>query len=820
MYSKKNQIRVKTKKQSNDFIDNKNKLFNSYSTRNITDNNNINIFETEEDKNIDNSLNNDYFKEYYCSKKKKNNIVSYYSKKRFKSIIFNNNNKPLVSNYIIHSEPFYSDINSLDKIKKIATYKIKNPEKEKSKNKNRKQKESQNNTSKNTLTLNKEEKEEEELINLYSNNNTIYTDFLNNTENIKNTNSNINSNLNSNINRSFRRNIELSRYQDNNFSSKKGTKFPKIDFLLQNTSNASKGVSFIMDFSKDDEKDNFYYEFPISRNKYVLNRSFIRKPKSLVCSSLYDDSFRLNKRKKNKTPNRSNEFIRKQIEFRKKKFEKMREIEKKIKEYFLVNGISLKNRELYHQSAIMIQSTFRAHLSRLKLYKELNIFVGIKLIFDFLNKIFSERNNIYYYKIFFDNIKKYTKKIKTNIVFLRNEDYEYHIKNKNIMKKSNIIKKHFIKEKKDLYFIESTSNFKIIGKNNVSEIKYIKINRNQNLILLNKKLTNEKKNLEEEIQKLKLENEKLQKDIEIYKAKEKENILSESSTIPNIKIVQTDIHKNDENIENVSLELKEMKIKKKKIDELGVPILNLKKNINININDRLWKEKIPKNEKYYLNKHKKLYLKYLIIKKDINIKEYKRKIFLQYLNNIKKVLNDEQIKDKNNKEKYIKINTSKSKIQKAKIYNNNNNLIQLKMEEKNNKDYKNQKLKKLINEKIKQDKNILNKIFIKFYYQGLLINNNIKNNNITNQKENISSFINKENEIKAKKIKIVQKLVMNNIKKDKCQLKFLFYKFFYNGIISTLKSNIPINQNKKKIDNKIYVKRVYENRKISNKNNE
>ena len=61
---------------------------------------------------------------------------------------------------------------------------------------------------------------------------------------------------------------------------------------------------------------------------------------------------------------------------------------------------------------------------------------------------------------------------------------------------------------------------------------------------------------------------------------------------------------------------------------------------------------------------------------------------------------------------------------------------------------------------------------------------------------------------------------MNNIKKDKCQLKFLFYKFFYNGIISTLKSNIPINQNKKKTDNKIYVKRVYENRKINNKNNE
>ena len=293
MYSKKNPIKVKTKIQSNNFTDNKNKLTNSYSTRNVTDTNilNLNLIQTKEDKNIDNSLYNDYFKEYYCSKKKRNNIVSYYSKKIFKSIILNNN-KPLISNYIIHPDPFYSDINSLDKIKKIVTYKIKNPEIEKSKNKRKK--ESQNNTSKNTL--NKEEKEEEELINFCSNNNsnTIYTDFLNNTENIKN-NSNLNSNINSNINRSFRRNIDLSRYQDHTFSSKKEA---KNGFLQQNASNTSKGVSFIMDFSKDDEKDKFYCEFPLNKNKCALNKSFNRKPKSPICSSYYDDSIIFNKRKK------------------------------------------------------------------------------------------------------------------------------------------------------------------------------------------------------------------------------------------------------------------------------------------------------------------------------------------------------------------------------------------------------------------------------------------------------------------------------------------------------------------------------------------
>ena len=154
MYSRKNQVKVKETKKSPENFEPKNTLLNSSSTRNLTINN-LRLFRTEEDKNVDNSLNNEYFKESFYSKKKKNNFVSYYSKKKFKSIILNNG-KAQLSNYIIHQEPFHSDLNSLHRIRNKVNYTIKNPKKDKSKNK--KYKDSENNTSKNAL--NKEDTED------------------------------------------------------------------------------------------------------------------------------------------------------------------------------------------------------------------------------------------------------------------------------------------------------------------------------------------------------------------------------------------------------------------------------------------------------------------------------------------------------------------------------------------------------------------------------------------------------------------------------------------------------------------------------------
>ena len=64
MYSKKNQIKLNITKRSQNNLENRNNLLNSSSTRNLTTNN-FKLFQTEEDKNIDYSANNDFFKENF-----------------------------------------------------------------------------------------------------------------------------------------------------------------------------------------------------------------------------------------------------------------------------------------------------------------------------------------------------------------------------------------------------------------------------------------------------------------------------------------------------------------------------------------------------------------------------------------------------------------------------------------------------------------------------------------------------------------------------------------------------------------------------------
>ena len=789
MYSKKNQTIRNNYEKNRTIINPSSKT------------NNLKKIQKEANKNIDNSLNIDYLKDYYYSKKKKKNFVSYYSKKKFKSIILDNE-KIHLSNYIIHPEPFYSDLSNFNKNKKAISYTIKNPKKEKSKNKDNKIIEY--NISKNTI--NNDTEEDLNNLNLNSNNsNTIFTDFLNSTESNKNLFIN-----RSNRSYNIRRNIDLSRYKDKNFSSKNMKK--NKDIFPQSSSNTSKRVSFIIDYSKDEDIDNIYYNF---------NTSNIRKAKSPICNSHYNESIFI-KKKKNKTPNKNTQILIKQINYRRMKFEKIREIEKRIKNYFIDNGIELKNRELYHQSAIMIQSTFRAYLSRMKLIKELNKFVRTRLIFDLLNTFLSKKI-INYYKNFFNNIKSFKKF--NNMAFMGNESYQYQINNRIIFpKKSNILKN----DKNKFLKIELASYLNIISKN-----KCTKYNKNQNLILLNKKLSKEKIYLEEELEILRKENEKLKKENEIYKLNE--NQFSNINILTNNKIAKTDIHKNDENIENVSLELKEIKIKKKKIDGLNVPILNLKKNIN----EKSWKDQ--NNYKININKYKYFLLKYLIMKKIMNQKEYQRKIFYRYIINTKKLINieyekkDELLKISRLKNGLNIINYNfrkfmynifvkiifnflylkeinqkrllyipKAKIKAIKITNNENIG---KIENNDNKEKCN-KLKNIIQKKIYKQNNILQKIFIKFYYQSLLNNNSPNNNFVINMKnKNIQNCSN----IKIQRINKLEKIVINKRKKNEELLKLSFSKFYYKGIIFSLKLNIQkANENKN-----IYIKKGFENKKIN-----
>lgn len=852
MYSKKTQIKICKSKALNNFnTQNHKKLNSSTSTRSINSNNHNLKLISDEDNKRDISLNNDYSKEYYYSiypKKVKNSFISYYSKKKFMT---NNNKKPQISNYIMHSEGINPNIISLERIKKNITYKIKNPRKDNSTSKSKSKSKSKNkyidlNISKNTLNKN----------DLEDNLNT--TNLNNNTSIIVDYNTYNKSNNKKNLNRSFEKSINLSRYYDNNFSfNKKKEKTDKKKMMHQSSSNASKGVSFIMDYSNYDNRENIFIKSPIDMNKFTLNSSNDRNAKSPMCSYCcknLNETTIASKRKKNniKTPNKKSDNFKNQIEIRKKKFEKMREIEKKIKNYFLVNGISLKNRELYHQSAIMIQSTFRSYFLRKNLFKKLNNSVGMRLVFDLLTKFINQKL-IDYFEYFCDNAKKIDKK---------NLDYETCNQNENINESS--------KGKDNILIIEECNCFNIINNN--------KISINKNLLLLNEKIENKNKELQNELNKLRLENEKLIKENEIFKSKD--DCSSNFNNYTKNKIADDNIHKNNENIENVSLELKQIEYKKK---NLNMSLLcNMKKDKN---DKKLIIQNYKKNswnfdEDYYLNKLKILYLKSIVNKKSLQIKEYKRQMFHNYLSKINKMKRISDKEDKMEKDELIKMNKFKnvldginSKLMKyvhvcfikmcsKYIYSNRKvykpvyipkskikssymhiNDISLKKEEIINKE-KILKIKFLVKNKIKEERNYLHKRFLKFYYQSLLSNNIINNNsiiNIINTKKNknyscqnnnnynnfphriknndLLSF--KENETKIKRNKVLQKLVNNNYRKYKVNLRLQFYKFYYNGIIFSLQKNYCKIKQKNKDNNNIYIRKGFEYKKnLKNVNKE
>jgi len=846
---KKNQIKICKSKAFNNFsAQHHQRLNSSTSTRSINNNNNNLKLISDEDNYRDISLNNDNSKEYYYSiypKKIKNSFISYYSKKKFRT----NNNKPQISNYTMKPEGI-PDIKGRERIKKNITYKIKNPRKDKTISKSKSK--SKNNyidlsLSKNTLNKNDFE------------DNLNTTNLNNNTSTIIDYNTYNECNNRINLNRSFDKSMHFPSYYENNFSfNKNKEKANKNKMLYQSSSNASKGLSFIMDYSSYDRRDNIFIKSPIDMNKFTLNSSNDRNTKSPMCSyccTNFNETTITSKRKKSdtKTPNKKSDKIQKQIELRKKKFEKMREIEKNIKNYFLVNGISPKNRELYHQSAIMIQSTFRSYFLRKNLFKKLNSSVGMRLIFDLLAKFINPKL-IDYFEYFCDNAKKIDKK---------NLEYEVYNQEENINKlyerKDNILK------------IEECNCFNIINSN--------KSSINKNLLLLNEKIENKNKELQNELNKLKLENEKLIKENEIFKSKD--DCSSSYNNYTKNKLADDNIHKNHENIENVSLELRQIEYerkslnmsllsnKKKDVNDKKIIIQNYKKNIS-NLNDN-----------YYLMKLKNIYLKSIINKKSQAIKEFKRKMFHNYLNKINKMKRISDEEDKMEKDEIIKMNKFKNVldginfklmkyvytyfIKMCYIYMHSNKKINrpsiyipkskikasfmhlndtsMRKEEILNKE-KILKLKYLIKNKIKEEINFLHKRFIKFYYQSLLNNNIINNNsiiNIINTKKNknyscqnnnnynnfshriknseILSF--KDTETKIKRNKALQKIINNNYRKYIVNLRLLFYKFYYNGIIFSLQKNYCKIKQKSKDNNNIYIRKGFEYKKnYKNINNE
>jgi len=327
---------------------------------------------------------------------------------------------------------------------------------------------------------------------------------------------------------------------------------------------------------------------------------------------------------KNRKTNNDNDRLKKLIEESKRKFDNIREIEKKIKNYFNLNGLNIENRELYDQSATMIQSAFRAYSSRLHLYKEINLFVNISLLNDLLKKIFLSRKSLYW-ETFSQNAKNYIPdKIIDTISSSNNNN------NRIVYTKNNSLKKMPVSYNKK----NNIKNNNILLPQLITSFNYIGNNENNDNVDLNSK---------EMIKKLKKENDELKKNYEILKEQyekitnNKDNIVKDTQASVDLKLgdgVNLDLI-NSANENKGLLKLSKLKyITKNKVlkakENLHKYFLKMYYNALLlsKYNDKNKTDEDIKDEKIDAEKYKKL--RNLITKKEKDIKNIIRNKYMKY----------------------------------------------------------------------------------------------------------------------------------------------------------------------------------------------
>ena len=673
-----------------------------------------------------------YQKEIYINNKNKKN-PSNIKKQIYTKVRSDSHKQPFqkaqISSYIYRTEKPNQNINNNNltndyiRFNSNSKYLIKNPVKEKSKNVLNK------NNSQNQLLININKNRNNKnlrIIDSIINNTDINdTDYINNNiideeiPNINNTQYNFrpginlnlinktdysdniykldtNSNMNANKNKSKGGNINLDpiKRQYITFNRRINTNSKNYQ-----PSPRESHISYIYDYSQENNKDSYYVESPNVINHmtvYPLRRKLKKRNKT--------EFITFNK----KSPNKKNDKLKKQIEDSRLKFEKMREIEKNVKNYFNINGLNLENRELYDQSATMIQSAFRAYYSRMKLFKELNSFVNIGFMIEVLKKIFIPRKSDYW-ENFLKGILSYLSYINNLNINNANSANLININNDKLAfpdeKPSKKIPNSYRKKKDKKKF----KNNKLLMPQLCVSFDLINSNNNDNNDINDDNINN-KKDLEEKLTKILLENEELKKSNQNLRNQYENYVLNQEKN-------------NFENINNNNIVKDTQKSVELKLDEeINLPLAF----------------SFKENKNQLLKKSK---LKNLVINKIFKMREYLYKYFIRFYYNAKFL--------KNSEKKPMIYAKNKIKSSNNSIINNSNisNGYEYSFREKKDEKLIKKKIKKLKNLCINFDKkriSLLKNKFIIFYYKGLV--NKIKENNQTNNKTDVKNKNTNENE--------------------------------------------------------------------------
>ena len=351
----------------------------------------------------------------------------------------------------------------------------------------------------------------------------------------------------------------------------------------------------------------------------------------------------------------------------------------KDRDYFNINNIEKSERIKYINSAILIQSIFRAFKVKLKVYNIVNLYVDIKRGVDILQQLISYK----YKKLFFKRCplyitKKYDALINLNLLtkYLRN-NYRNNSTDKKYMS--------FHKELGD--------SFNIINKRENSE-KKLKSKLND-VIKENTELKNQlvdNKNIEEKMKNLIDENKKNQ-NINAIIMKDNQQLAKKLKDFQDYRNTNL-IVQNQSSLDLTQKELIE-------IDEL------------------------IKNNEIYRNKLKGIYLSKILDKKISRNKYIMKNIFDKFKNIVGKIKNKE---NENNLKKYIYLQNLMF------IINNNIKLMKLNIfktiyyysiiankEKESKKIFQKESLKNLFIKKDQIQKNILLKSFIKIYYNNRVL---------------------------------------------------------------------------------------------------
>ena len=351
----------------------------------------------------------------------------------------------------------------------------------------------------------------------------------------------------------------------------------------------------------------------------------------------------------------------------------------KDRDYFNINNIEKSEQIKYINSAILIQSIFRAFKVKLKVYNIVNLYVDIKRGVDILQQLISYK----YKKLFFKRCplyitKKYDALLNLNLLtkYLRN-NYRNNSTDKKYMS--------FHKELGD--------SFNIINKRENSE-KKLKSKLND-VIKENTELKNQlvdNKNIEEKMKNLIDENKKNQ-NINAIIMKDNQQLAKKLKDFQDYRNTNL-IVQNQSSLDLTQKELIE-------IDEL------------------------IKNNEIYRNKLKGIYLSKILDKKISRNKYIMKNIFDKFKNIVDKIKNKE---NENNLKKNI---YSKNLMF---IINNNIKLMKLNIfktiyyysiiankEKESKKIFQKESLKNLFIKKDQIQKNILLKSFIKIYYNNRVL---------------------------------------------------------------------------------------------------